>query len=105
MRRFLLPRITHVSGEGVVECFPVDVLGVRGQVCLHRSRKVVVCPVWHGLLLLSRPPKGRNRTPAALSEIKLVRTAFRYGTPSRAGLIGAMPERGRRFLHECNAHL
>jgi hypothetical protein len=47
MCRLLLSRITAVSCEGVVECFSV-VLGVRGQMSLHRGRKVVVCSIRHG---------------------------------------------------------
>ena len=48
MCRLLLSWITDMSREGMVECFPVDVLGMRGQMGLHRGWKVVVCLIRHG---------------------------------------------------------
>jgi len=49
VRAFLLARITQVRGEGMIEGFAVNVLGVRRKVCLHRRRQIAIGTVWHGM--------------------------------------------------------
>jgi len=67
MCRLLLSRITDMSREGMVECFPVDVLGMRGQMGLHRGWKVVVCLIRHGrfFCMIARRVSSHGRKRAA----------------------------------------
>src|SRR6516225_1930695 len=60
VRRFLLARIAAMRGEGMIESFAIDVLGVRRQMCLYRSRQIIVRSIWHSFYLL-RPAKHRRR--------------------------------------------
>ena len=77
MRGLLLARIAHVRCEDMIESLAVNVLGVRGKVCLHRRRQITVGMAWSSPrqpdpgaraashLPKKRPPASRRRPSAA----------------------------------------
>ena len=47
MRAFFLATLTGVSGEGMVEGFPVDILRMRRKMVTHGIRQIGIGAIWH----------------------------------------------------------
>jgi hypothetical protein len=45
---FLLPGVTGMRGEGVIEGFAVNILRMVRQMVADRRRKIDIGTVWHG---------------------------------------------------------
>jgi hypothetical protein len=47
MRRFFLPRIAGMGGEGVIESFAIDILRMVREMRANRNREIDVRLIWH----------------------------------------------------------
>jgi hypothetical protein len=65
MRGLLLPWIAGMGRKGVVEGFPIDVLGMQRQMARDRGRQIVIGTVRHGLLLAGQAVVGCVSEPSA----------------------------------------